>query len=48
VGAITRQCGKVAWKRQVEELAVAAASDIDAFYANRAPLLAVSFAHGDG
>jgi hypothetical protein len=36
--AITRQCGKVAGKRQVEQLTVAAASDIDAFYANRAPL----------
>ncbi len=30
--ALTRACGKVAGKRQVEQLTVAAASDIDAFY----------------
>jgi hypothetical protein len=34
--AITRQCGKVAGKRQVEQLTMAAASDIDALDANRA------------
>ncbi len=35
--ALTRSCGKVAGKRQVEQLTVAAASDIDAFYAAAAP-----------
>jgi hypothetical protein len=35
--AITRACGKVAGKRQVEQLTVAAASDIDAFYQATAP-----------
>jgi len=35
--AVTRQCGKVAGKRQVEQLTVAAASDIDAFYRRSAP-----------
>jgi hypothetical protein len=36
--AITRACGKVAGKRQVEQLTVAAASDIDAFYQATTPL----------
>jgi hypothetical protein len=36
--AITRACGKVAGKRQVEQLTLAAAADIDAFYATQAPL----------
>ncbi len=35
--AITRACGKVAGKRQVEQLTVAAAADIDAFYQASAP-----------
>jgi hypothetical protein len=35
--AITRACGKVAGKRQVEQLTVTAASDIDAFYEAQAP-----------
>ncbi len=35
--ALTRACGKVAGKRQVEQLTVAAASDIDAFYQAAAP-----------
>jgi hypothetical protein len=35
--ALTRACGKVAGKRQVEQLTVAAASDIDAFYQASAP-----------
>jgi hypothetical protein len=35
--ALTRTCGKVAGKRQVEQLTVAAASDIDAFYQAAAP-----------
>jgi hypothetical protein len=35
--AITRACGKVAGKRQVEQLTVAAASDIDAFYQAQVP-----------
>jgi len=34
---LTRACGKVAGKRQVEQLTVAAASDIDAFYTAAAP-----------
>src|SRR6266516_1004846 len=34
---LTRACGKVAGKRQVEQLTVAAATDIDAFYAAQAP-----------
>src|SRR6266545_1322710 len=34
---LTRSCGKVAGKRQVEQLTVAAASDIDAFYTAAAP-----------
>ena len=36
--ALTRACGKVAGKRQVEQLTVAAASDIDAFYQAATPL----------
>jgi hypothetical protein len=36
--ALTRSCGKVAGKRQVEQLTVAAASDIDAFYHTTTPL----------
>jgi hypothetical protein len=36
--ALTRACGKVAGKRQVEQLTLAAASDIDAFYATRVPM----------
>jgi hypothetical protein len=36
--ALTRACGKVAGKRQVEQLTVAAASDIDAFYQAAAPM----------
>ncbi len=36
--ALTRTCGKVAGKRQVEQLTVAAASDIDAFYHTATPL----------
>jgi hypothetical protein len=35
--ALTRACGKVAGKRQVEQLTVAAASDVDAFYQAAAP-----------
>jgi hypothetical protein len=35
--AITRSCGKVAGKRQVEQLTLAASSDIDAFYATWVP-----------
>jgi hypothetical protein len=35
--ALTRSCGKVAGKRQVEQLTVAAASDIDAFYHAQVP-----------
>jgi hypothetical protein len=35
---LTRACGKVAGKRQVEQLTVAAASDIDAFYHTATPL----------
>ena len=35
--ALTRTCGKVAGKRQVEQLTVAAASDIDAFYTAAVP-----------
>src|SRR6266540_701171 len=34
---LTRACGKVAGKRQVEQLTVAAASDFDAFYTAAAP-----------
>jgi hypothetical protein len=34
---LTRSCGKVAGKRQVEQLTVAAASDIDAFYQAQVP-----------
>ncbi len=34
---LTRACGKVAGKRQVEQLTVAAATDIDAFYTAAAP-----------
>jgi hypothetical protein len=36
--ALTRSCGKVAGKRQVEQLTVAAAADIDAFYHTATPL----------
>jgi hypothetical protein len=36
--ALTRACGKVAGKRQVEQLTVAAAGDIDAFYHTATPL----------
>jgi hypothetical protein len=36
--ALTRACGKVAGKRQVEQLTVAAASDVDAFYQAAAPM----------
>jgi hypothetical protein len=36
--ALTQACGKVAGKRQVEQLTVAAASDIDAFYQAATPL----------
>lgn len=36
--AITRGCGKAAGKWQVEQLTLAAASDIDAFYAACAPM----------
>jgi hypothetical protein len=36
--AITQACGKVAGKRQVEQLTVAAAADIDAFYQAAAPM----------
>jgi hypothetical protein len=35
--ALTRACGKVAAKRQIEQRTVAAAADIDAFYATRTP-----------
>jgi hypothetical protein len=35
--ALTRSCGKVAGKRQVGQLTVAAATDIDAFYTAAAP-----------
>jgi len=36
--AITARCGKVIGKRQVEQLVVQGAADIDAFYADRIPL----------
>jgi hypothetical protein len=36
--AIVRACGRVAGKRQVEQLTVTAAGDIDAFYAARVPM----------
>jgi hypothetical protein len=36
--AITRRCGNVAGKRQIEDLVVAAAADLDAFYATAAPM----------
>ncbi|HMG64701.1 MAG TPA: ISKra4 family transposase, partial [Streptosporangiaceae bacterium] len=36
--AITRRCGKVLGKRRLEELVVAAAVDVDAFYQARIPL----------
>jgi hypothetical protein len=36
--ALTRACGKVAGKRQVEQLTVAAAADIDTFYQAAAPM----------
>ena len=36
--ALVRQCGSVAGKRQVEQLTMAAAADIDAFYQAVAPL----------
>src|SRR5260221_8976455 len=36
--AIDRRCGKVAGKRQLEELVRSAACDIDAFYAQRVPM----------
>jgi hypothetical protein len=36
--ALVRQCGNIAGKRQVEQLTMAAASDIDAFYQAAAPL----------
>jgi hypothetical protein len=36
--AITSSCGKVAGKRQVTQLALAAAADIDAFYQRSAPI----------
>jgi hypothetical protein len=35
--ALTRACGKVAGKRQVEQLTMAAATDIDAFYTSSVP-----------
>jgi hypothetical protein len=35
--ALSRQCGKVAGKRQVEQLTMAAAGDIDAFYQASTP-----------
>lgn len=35
--AITARCGNVIGKRQIEDLVVAAATDIDAFYASRTP-----------
>jgi Uncharacterised protein family (UPF0236) len=36
--AIDRRCGRVAGKRQIEELVQAAAADIDGFYARRVPV----------
>jgi hypothetical protein len=36
--AIDRSCGKVLGKRQAEQLVVAAAADIDAFYQHKIPL----------
>ena len=36
--AVTRRCGKVLGKRRLEELVVAAAVDVDAFYRARIPL----------
>ena len=36
--AVDRRCGKVAGKRQLEELVRSAACDIDAFYARRTPM----------
>ena len=35
---IDRRCGRVAGKRQIEELVQAAAADIDGFYAQRVPV----------
>jgi hypothetical protein len=35
--AITRACGKVVGKRQVEQLTIAAAGDIDTFYRSQTP-----------
>ncbi|GHE14602.1 hypothetical protein GCM10010339_85850 [Streptomyces alanosinicus] len=37
-GAVTRRCGNVLGKRRLEELVVAAAVDVDAFYRARIPL----------
>jgi hypothetical protein len=36
--AVERRCGKVLGKRRLEELAVAAAGDVDGFYRTRVPL----------
>jgi hypothetical protein len=36
--AIGARCGRVAGKRQIEELVQAAAVDIDGFYARRVPV----------
>jgi hypothetical protein len=36
--AVDRRCGKVMGKRQAEQLVIAGAQDIDAFYQNRVPL----------
>ncbi len=36
--ALTRHCGKVAGTRQVQQLTLAAAADIDAFYTTAAPM----------
>ncbi|MEU9128800.1 hypothetical protein AB0D08_11910 [Kitasatospora sp. NPDC048540] len=40
--AITRRCGKVAGKRQVEQLVAAAATDVEAFYRARVPVPATA------
>jgi hypothetical protein len=40
--AVTRRCGKVAGKRQVEQLVLAAATDVDAFYRARIPVPATA------
>ena len=40
--SITRRCGKVAGKRQIEQLVAAAATDVEAFYRARVPVPATA------